>query len=751
MNRNRLRIYAFGFVTLLAMVNALGLWGTDAALRAETAIQLAVAVGTLVVGVVSAARVRGLSRWWRLACVLSLAFFVVAQGLRLTGSIGLGNRFADSAVTIASVLCPVFSLVALIVLGRSARRVISPQRMALRQSVATNVLDGLVAALSFFILAALGGFVNRLSVSPQVGSVGLELVLMLGELLVVGTAVMMVMLYDMDRPFRANCLFLAGGMVAVAASYRVGIYLQFVGAERAALWAGVGFTVGLLLIAHAMLETTPRQARTDSGSRRVGWLHLVLPYCGFFGIAILFAFHVFTGRPLSKVAVVAAVLMVFLVAVRQVLAMRAQRLLTGRLYWALGHDALTRLPNRILFAEMLDEAVADRRFVLIFIDLDDFKEINDRYGHAAGDELLRAVGDRLHGCLSDGDTLARVGGDEFAILTRGEGEQLEAVADRLRLALRAPFQVQGSSVRVRASMGVVGPGHPGLSQTPDDLFRHADISMLAGKQLGKDRTVIYQASTGTRVDFPVALRDAEGGRPAGFRLVYQHIVELPEGMPVAVEALARWTAPSGMQIPPETFVGAAEAAGLGAALDALVLDLACSDIASAGLDLDIHINVGAARLGSTGFDENVRRTLERHGITPNRLVVEITETVPIVDIPDAAAHIRRLNALGVRVALDDFGSGYNSLTYLHSLPVQIVKLDRSLVVGVDPARDLALYRSVIGLCADLGLQVIAEGIETAAQSHAVQVAGCHLAQGHLYGRPMPIEELRQDRLGELQR
>lgn len=743
--RNRLRISLFALVTALAVLNALELWGRSAAVRGEAILQVAAGLVALVYGVVSAARVTGMSRWWRLAYVASLLCWLVTLALRLTGRVGVGDRGADVAATVAFGLCPLLALASLILLGRSGRTGSLRHGGPLQQSPVTNVLDGLVASLSFLILAAMGGFVHQLTAPPvSVGNAALQIMFGLAELAVVCTAVVMAMVYETGRPFRSNYLYLAGGIVAMAVSYRVAVYLHFVGADGGVLWVGIGFIVGQLLIAHAMADISPRPADVARMDRGTDWAQLILPYLGFLGIAVLFVFQVFTGRPLSTIAVTATVVTVVLVVVRQVVAMRAQFLLTRRLYWALGHDTLTGLPNRILFARLLDEAARDTRLVLILVNLDDFKEINDRYGHAAGDELLCAVADRLKHSLSDDDTLARIGGDEFAILTRSEGEELEAVADRIRVALRDPFLVQGSSVRVRASMGVVGPDAAGLPETADDLLRHADVSMFAGKQQGKDRAVVYQAATGTPADFAIALRDADGAAPAGFRLVYQHIVQLPEGRPVAVEALARWTAPNGMHIPPETFVAAAEAAGMGAALDALVLDLACSDVAATGLDMDIHVNVGAARLGSTGFDETVRQTLHRHGIDARRLVVEITETVPIVDIPDAAAHIRRLAALGVRVALDDFGSGYNSLTYLHALPVHIVKLDRSLVVCADPDADMAVYRSVIGLCTDLGLAVIAEGIETAAQSDGIQLAGCRLAQGHFYGRPAPFGETRPD-------
>jgi predicted signal transduction protein with EAL and GGDEF domain len=337
--------------------------------------------------------------------------------------------------------------------------------------------------------------------------------------------------------------------------------------------------------------------------------------------------------------------------------------------------------------------------------------------------------------------LARIGGDEFAILVEGDHEAPEVVADKLRVALRDPFAVHGSSVRVRASMGLVRPSPDVPAPTSDDLLRQADISMYAGKRLGKDTAVVYRPSSGVSVDFVSALRQADGGVPDGFRLNYQPVVRLPDATPVALEALARWTAPNGTQMPPETFVAAAEAAGLGAVLDATVLELACRELRESGLELALHVNIGAARLGSRAFEEQVARTLERHGIEPGRLVLEITETVPIVDLSKGAAAIRRLRAIGVNVALDDFGTGFNSLSYLHALPVDVVKLDRSLAAAGEPGRDLALYRSVIGLCDALDLEVIAEGIEYPQQVDTLLAAGCRQAQGHLFGRATPMGEV----------
>jgi diguanylate cyclase (GGDEF)-like protein len=733
-------IYLAAIVTALAVINALALWGDTVAHRGEAILQLSTGLGAVACGIVMARRMSGTARWWRLFCVAAVVCWLLGQVLWWT------DPAAPVAASVAYLAAPAFALVAVILLVHSSGGVTGPKESLVRAPFIANVLDGVVAGLSFMILAAMSGFFTGSTASlPRSGVPSLEMVFVSVEVLIVATVVVIAMIYDPSRTLRANYLLVSGGLVMMATADRVIAYLRSVDIESGDLWGGIGFIVGPLMVAFAMLEPSPRGG--DRANRGSDFAQLVLPYCGFLGIAVLFAFHVLIGQQLNTFAVGATVVMVFLVTIRQLVAMRAQYLLTQRLYRAhrglayqVHHDALTGLPNRILFAQRLDEAMRDGRFVLIFIDLDDFKEVNDRFGHAGGDELLCAIGERLKRCVRDTDTLARIGGDEFAILIDGETEQLEVAAERLRVALREPFALHGSSVRVKASMGLVRPGAEGVGQTSDDLLRQADISMYAGKRLGKDTAVVYQPSSGVTIDFPTALRDADGGAPPGFRLVYQVVVQLPDGKPVAVEALARWAAPNGVEMSPETFVAAAEAAGLGADLDALVLDMACRDVRKAGLDVDIHVNIGAGRLGNPAFEQQVRRALTRYHLPPSRLVVEITETLPIVDLAHAAAQINRLNALGVKVALDDFGAGFNSLMYLHALPVQIVKLDRGLAT-TDPARDLMLYRSVIGLCAELGLDVIAEGIESVAQSDTVYRAGGRLAQGHLFGRPVPISEL----------
>lgn len=742
----QLRLGLFAAVVALLFVNALGLWSDQTAHWLNTALQGIAGVSVLVGGLVIAKRVSGLDRVWRLLIVAGFVSWLIAEGLWWSVQ-ATGASSAPWIAVAAYFLPPIFSGSALAILAY-AWGGIRGLGGELDYTRVLALLDGLVAALSFSILVMIAGNGGMTGSAVPRSDSHVVMVAYAGvELVVVVAAVLMAMGFRPDRPYRQNYLLLAGGVVLLATSDRLIAYLTTVGVERADLWGGFGFVLGPMLIGFSLLRRPPAPAEGLS-QEAMNWVQLTLPYVGFLGIAAVFVFHLLLGEQLSPVAMYGALVMIFIVTVRQIIAVRAQRQLTQgllearhRLAHQVHHDALTGLPNRVLFAERLDEAIANGPFVLIFVDLDDFKEVNDRFGHAGGDELLCAVGERLQRYIGEADTLARIGGDEFAILIVGEDHPPEVVADRIRVALRDPFAIHGSSIRVRASMGLVRPDLNDPAPTSDDLLRQADVSMYAGKRVGKDTAVIYRPSLGVSTDFPTALRQANGAAPAGFSLAYQPVVALPGATPVAVEALARWTAPNGADIQPDAFVAAAEAAGLGAQLDAMVLNLACSELESLGVDMALHVNIGAARLGSLEFEQQVLRTLDRCGLTPNQLVLELTETVPVVDLADAAAQIARLNEIGIKVALDDFGAGYSSLTYLHALPIQMIKLDRGLAVGPELARIETLYRSVIRLCNSLGVAVIAEGIESPAQADTVYSAGCRLAQGHLFGRAAPIANL----------
>ncbi|WP_103350843.1 bifunctional diguanylate cyclase/phosphodiesterase [Amycolatopsis sp. CA-128772] len=753
-------LLVFVAVTLV-VVNGFAFWGDTFALWVDDAMQLSAGVGAVVCGVVVARRVRGHQRWWRVLVAIGMTGWSLGQcawsWYQLIDGRGLPS---PSLADVGYLSFPVFALAALFVLARARvrpdRERWQPAQWTAHFGVAV-VLDGLVVTGSLFILtwtAALGQLVR--ATGPDALTWAVAIAYPLSDLVIVVVAVLLVVFDRVDRPYRANLLLAAVGIVALACSDSVFAYLVSIGAESMKPWSDGGFVLGPLFIAYALL-VTPGQRRRDDAGQPVGvdWWQLALPYVPVTAVALLITVQVVAGAGPDGVEVSVGALVVFLVLARQLLSLLDNRLLLRRVYEGQQqlthqayHDPLTGLANRALFADRLDRAVEQSAegghgpLVLIFVDLDDFKEVNDRFGHAGGDVLLHAVAQRLLSCVRAGDTVARLGGDEFAILLEGEVDAPQAVADRIQSALRRPFAVHGTLVPVRASMGLVVPDPAEPLVTSDVLLGRADTSMYAGKRLGKDTTVVYHPSPDGPPDFPSALRRAEGGLPEGFALVFQPIVRLPDETPVAVEALARWTARDGTSVSPETFVRAAEGAGLGAELDALVLDLACREITAAGVDLTVHVNVCASRLGAASLEESVGAALDRYGLPADRLIVEITETVPVPDLAAGAAAIRRLQDLGVRVALDDFGAGYSSLTVLHALPVDLIKLDRALTTGVRPDRDAALCRSLVGLCADLEVAVVAEGIETAEQAELVTRAGCTTAQGYRFGHPAALASLR---------
>ncbi|MBE1501654.1 diguanylate cyclase (GGDEF)-like protein [Amycolatopsis lexingtonensis] len=741
----------------LVVVNGFAFWGDTFALWIDDAMQLSAGIAAVVCGVVVARRVRGHQRWWRVLVAIGMAGWSLGQCVwswyQLVDGRGLPS---PSLADVGYLSFPVFALAALVTLARARvrpdRERFQPAQWTAHFGVAV-VLDGLIVTGSLFILtwtAALAQLVRATAPDKLTWAVAISYPL--SDLVIVVVAVLLVVFDRVDRPYRANLLLAAVGIVALAASDSVFAYLVSIGAESMKPWSDGGFVLGPLFIAFALLAT-PGTRRRDDANQPVGidWWQLALPYVPVTAVALLITVQVVAGAGPDAVEVYVGVLVVFLVLARQLLSLLDNRLLLRRVYEGQQqlthqayHDPLTGLANRALFADRLDRAVENgpRPLVLIFVDLDDFKEVNDRFGHAGGDVLLHAVAQRLLSCVRAGDTVARLGGDEFAILLEGEVDAPQAVADRIQGVLRRPFAVHGTLVPVRASMGLVVPDPAEPLITSDVLLGRADTSMYAGKRLGKDTTVVYRPTDDGPPDFPAALRRADGGLPEGFCLVFQPIVRLPDATPVAVEALARWTTRDGTSVSPETFVRAAEGAGLGAELDALVLDLACREITAAGVDLTVHVNVCASRLGAAALEQSVSASLARYGLPAERLVVEITETVPVPDLTAGAAAIRRLQDLGVRVALDDFGAGYSSLTVLHALPVDLIKLDRALTTGVRPDRDAALCRSLVGLCRDLEVAVVAEGIETAEQAELVTKAGCPTAQGYRFGHPAPLSSLR---------
>ncbi|MCW2993363.1 MAG: domain S-box/diguanylate cyclase protein [Conexibacter sp.] len=420
------------------------------------------------------------------------------------------------------------------------------------------------------------------------------------------------------------------------------------------------------------------------------------------------------------------------------------------------HDPLTQLPNRALLMDRLRLAVARRRraqtwVAVLYLDLDDFKGVNDSLGHAAGDELLRHLAPRLSEALRPSDTLARLGGDEFAILCEGLDEVTEsvAIAERLLAVVAQPVEVEGVQLRPTASIGIALTG-PGTSNEGEDLVRDGGVAMYRAKHAGRGRYEIFddrmRAETVERVALTHDLRRAiEDG---DLRLVYQPMVRFGEGRANGFEALARWTHPTRGEIPPDRFISLAEQHGLIEPLGRWVLREAVGQLRrwrDAGLsmgDMGMSVNVSRVQLSRPGLAEEIFEVLAERDIPPGQLVVEVTESA-VMDDPDVAnATLDALAEAGVRIALDDFGVGQSSLACLRDLPLDALKLDRGFITSLASSRQAAaIVRAVCDMARTLGFSVVAEGVETEAQSQVVEALGCDVGQGFLYARPVPPGEI----------
>jgi diguanylate cyclase len=413
-------------------------------------------------------------------------------------------------------------------------------------------------------------------------------------------------------------------------------------------------------------------------------------------------------------------------------------------------DQLTGLANRrrlaavldAFFADLADPATDARSLAFLFVDLDHFKEVNDSFGHPAGDQLLRQVGPRFATCLGGDDLLVRIGGDELAVLLIGADlERAALVAERLSATLAEPFALDMVSVRIGASIGVaIAPAH---AATADDLMRCADKAMYRCKQAGT-AFAVYDLTVDAERDRLQLVEDLRGAIARNeLELHYQPQIDLRNGAISAVEALLRWPHPRLGYIPPLEFLPLAEEGNLMRPLTALVLDQAlaqCARWRAEGRDLSVSINVSATNILDAGFTDLIREHLGRYRLPPGALVVEITETTVISDFERCKRVTAELSALGCVVSIDDFGAGFTSLPFLSRLAVGELKLDRTFLSGLagdDAHRDVALVRATIELAHNLGLKVVAEGVEERSTLALLEAVGCDLAQGFHIGRPSP--------------
>jgi diguanylate cyclase (GGDEF)-like protein/PAS domain S-box-containing protein len=413
------------------------------------------------------------------------------------------------------------------------------------------------------------------------------------------------------------------------------------------------------------------------------------------------------------------------------------------------HDALTGLPNRVLFHERLDEALSrvrrDReKLAVLYLDLDQFKNVNDGLGHPAGDKLLVAVAERLLTCLRVSDTVARFGGDEFAVLQIGFAgpHEASALAERIVTLLSEPYDIDGQQVVIGASVGIALA--PADGETAEQLLGNADMALYQAKEDGRRNFRFFQPGMGAslRAQHTLGL-DLRRALAAGeFEVYYQPLVTLETGIISGFEALLRWHHPVRGMVAPATFIPLAEETGLIVPIGEWVLRQACAEAAAWPDDLKVAVNLSPVQFKKGNLPQMVFATLASSGLPAARLELEITESIFLAESKTNLATLRRLRALGVGISMDDFGTGYSGLSYLRAFPFDKIKIDRSFISELGESADcMAIIKAITNLGSNLGIPTLAEGVETQEQLELLRKEGCTEMQGYLFSRPVPASEI----------
>jgi diguanylate cyclase (GGDEF)-like protein len=549
-------------------------------------------------------------------------------------------------------------------------------------------------------------------------------------------------------------LFVVGdlmyGYITLHSSYQTGDLVD-------ATWM---VALALMAVAGASQTTATRNEPHESGRSRVSWLPSVAVGLGF-GILLFANRHdpLFPGLTLDGIAM----LLAGLVLARQALVQRDLINAQKQLHHQAFYDALTGLPNRTLVLDRAKLMLASARrrrqsLAALFVDLDGFKDVNDSLGHAAGDQLLRAVAIRLTAVVRETDTVGRFGGDEFVVLLDPDTQlNAQEVAERILATLREPFQLEHESlgpIQISASVGITEAD----DATADTMLGEADRALYVAKAAGKGRYAAYgaksRAGDSRHPASAAAARQPQSNRARlaaelaqaldgdAVEVWFQPQADARTGRVQAVEALVRWRHPVHGLLLPADFVPLAETTGLIHKLTDRVLDAALAQCAAwrrAGLYLRISVNVGQADL-LDHLDERVAAALDRHHLEPSAMVIEVTESAVLSDPTRARAMLIRLERLGVGLSLDDFGTGFSSLEHLKTLPVTEIKIDRSFVTEMTLA-DIAIVEAITQLAHRLGKRVVAEGVEDRNTWRRLATAGCELIQGYVLSRPLPPEEL----------
>ncbi len=540
-------------------------------------------------------------------------------------------------------------------------------------------------------------------------------------------------------------------MMSLTGSYETGNIVDLGWMVGAVLWGTAALHPSMLSIADPVERSTADQF----SPLRL----LLLVGASLMGPAVL-VYQWANGEPIDVPVIAAGCVTIFLLVIMRlgtvVDALRAtldeRSVLEHELERRALHDPLTGLANRTLFHDRLGHALARRSgsVAVMFLDLDDFKTVNDAYGHAAGDKVLRAVADALHGAVRAEDTVARLGGDEFAVLLDDSPDRYEAalVAGRLLGAVQVPVHLAGYQHAIGVSIGIsLGSGGEASAES---LMRDADIAMYVAKGQGKGTFTVFEPTEHhavvrgleLRTDLDRAIRQRE------FELHYQPILSLETGAVAGVEALVRWRHPHLGLLAPAEFISLAEATGAIIPLGEWILEEACTAAAAWSSVTDgspapgyVSVNLSAVQLADPGFASTLGRIMRGTGLSPHQLVLEVTESARL-DQDVAAGTLRRVRAAGIRLAIDDFGTGYAALGQLARMPFDLVKIERSFVttIGTDPRAE-SLVAGIVDLARRLGVEVVAEGIEDGVQLARLREAGCAYGQGFHFAVPMPPAEL----------
>jgi diguanylate cyclase (GGDEF)-like protein len=621
---------------------------------------------------------------------------------------------------------------------------------------ARAISDGLITAGGLVLISwhtVIGAIVNSPADTPL--GQALSVAYPVCDALVVTVLLIM---WSRASGARGSILLIAGGLGLISISDSTFAYQQAQNTFGSGSVIDMGWVAGFLVLGLAALHALGRPIVTGQVVA-ARWRSAALPYLPVLVTLAYSAFEQVQQGGISPFTLSVAIALFLLVLLRQGLAvhenislMRRLEANESELNHRAEHDPLTDLVNRSSFIRGVDDTLQHhwtqgKLAAVMFVDLDDFKQINDSLGHSIGDQAIVAVGQRLQACMRDNDVVARLGGDEFAIfLTRlRDVGQMVTIAERLIEALNEPFESSDMRASVGGTIGIA------IAEAGDDaaeLLRRADIAMYAAKARGKGLFGIFEPSMHVAMYEPLERRAGLEHALAGdeFRLHYQPVVDVASRAIVGMEALIRWEHPRLGLLPPVDFINDLEASGLMVDVGSWVLDEACHQAVrvrqATGADLFVSVNVNSAQLRDGGFVSVVAEALSRSGLPPPALVTELTESGSVGESELVAAQLRQLRDMGVRVAIDDFGSGYSSFNYLRRLRVDILKIEKTFVDDLLAGGPTgALVEGMIRLGRNLGLVTVAEGVEEEAQHQALVRLGCNSAQGYLHARPMPIDQL----------